>query len=155
MKTRFLFPNVVKKIGWFIFIPAVIAGVYYLFDGTELAFLDARVFAIYDDEIMGETIYFKMTDNNLTDEILGILLLIGSVLVAFSKEKDEDEFIMKIRLESLLWATFVNVGFLLFCLMFIYGMMFFTVMMLNMYSLLILFIIRFNIIMYRTKKQMA
>ncbi|KAA3620879.1 MAG: hypothetical protein DWQ02_28705 [Bacteroidetes bacterium] len=155
MKTRFLFPNAMKRIGWFIFIPAVIAGIIFLFDGMEFDFLDARVFAIYDDEFMGETIYFKMTDNNLTDEILGILLLIGSVLVAFSKEKDEDEFIMKIRLESLLWATFVNIGFLLFCLMFIYGMMFFTVMLLNMYSLLILFIIRFNIIMYRTKKQMA
>lgn len=155
METKFLFPDRFKKIGWFIFIPALILGTIYMITGTEFDFLDARAFAFIDDELMGKTQFMTIVDNNLTDEIIGILLLIGAVLVAFSKEKDEDEFIMKIRLESLLWATFVNVGFLLFCLMFIYGMMFFTVMMLNMYSLLILFIIRFNVIMFRTKKQMA
>jgi small-conductance mechanosensitive channel len=155
METKFLFPDRFKKIGWFIFIPALILGIYYLITGVEFGFLDARAFALIDDEIMGETQFMTMVDNNLTDELIGILLLIGALLVAFSKEKDEDEFIMKIRLESLLWATFVNVGFLLFCLIFVYGMMFFTVMMLNMYSLLILFIIRFNVIMFRTKKQMA
>ncbi len=155
METKFLFPDKFKKIGWFIFIPALILGLVYLVTGTEFAFLDARAFALIDDEFMGKTQILKMVDNNLTDEIIGILLLIGAVLVAFSKEKDEDEFIMRVRLESLLWATYINVGFLLFCLMFVYGMMFFNVMLLNMYSLLILFIIRFNVIMFRTKNQMA
>jgi len=155
METKFLFSERFKKIGWFIFIPALVLGVVYMITGTEYDFLDARAFALIDDEFMGETQFMKMVDNNLTDEIIGILLLIGAVLVAFSKEKDEDEFIRKIRLESLLWATYVNVGFLLFCWIFVYGMMFFNVMLLNMYSLLILFIIRFNVIMLRTKKQMA
>lgn len=155
MKTKFLFPNVFKRIGWFIFIPALIAGVFFIFDGTELDFLDARVFALIDDEFMGERQYFTMVNNNLTDEILGISLLIGALFVAFSKEKEEDEFIMKIRLETLLWAAYVNVFFMLFSLLFVYGMVFFTVMMLHMYSLLILFIIRFNVLMVRNKRRMA
>ncbi|MCB0650571.1 MAG: hypothetical protein KDC85_04785 [Saprospiraceae bacterium] len=155
METKFLFPNALKKIGWILFIPALIAGIFYMASEFEWNFLEARVFALFNDELIKGSKFAVMIDNNLTDEIIGILLLVGAVLVAFSKEKEEDEFIMKLRLESLLWATYVNVIFILFCLVFVYGFVFFNAMLLNMYSLLILFIIRFNIIMIRTKKRVA
>ena len=51
---------------------------------------------------------FEWNTNNIADEIASILLIIGGILVAFSKTKDEDEYISKIRMESLIWATYVN-----------------------------------------------
>ena len=64
------------------------------------------------------TIGFTIQTNNFTDELGGILLIIGLLLIAFSKEKDEDERISRVRLESLLWATLVNSILLIFCILF-------------------------------------
>lgn len=85
-----------------------------------------------------------MLDNNILNEILGIIMIISSVLVAFSKEVNEDEYISKIRLESLVWAVYLNYAILLLAFVFVYGMSFLWVMIFNMFTILIFFIIRFN-----------
>ena len=73
----------------------------------------------------------------------------------FSKEKDEDEFIAKMRLESLVWATYVNYSILLLALIFVFGIAFFWVMAANMFTLLFFFIIRFHWVMTRARKNLA
>jgi hypothetical protein len=73
-------------------------------------------------------------------------------MVAFAKEKHEDEYIAKTRMESFLWATYINYAILLFCFMFFYGVGFMYVMIFNMFTLIILFIIRFNYVLYRSTK---
>ena len=85
-----------------------------------------------------------MVSNNILNEILGILVIVSSLFVAFSKEKSEDEYISKIRLESLVWAVYFNYGILLFSFLFIYNFSFFWVMLFNMFTVLVFFIIRFN-----------
>jgi hypothetical protein len=75
-------------------------------------------------------------------------------MVAFAKEKHEDEFIAKIRLESFLWATYINYAILLFSFLFFYGIGFMYVMIFNMFTIIILFIVRFNYILYRSTKQL-
>ncbi|MCB0375018.1 MAG: hypothetical protein KDD04_03770, partial [Sinomicrobium sp.] len=67
------------------------------------------------------------------------------------KEKDEDEFIGRIRLESLVWATYVNYGVLLLSFLFVYGLSFFWVMIVNMYTILIFFVVRFNLQLRKLK----
>jgi Ca2+-dependent lipid-binding protein len=79
---------------------------------------------------------------------------LGAVMVAFAKEKHEDEFIAKIRLESFLWATYINYAILLFSFLFFYGIGFMYVMIFNMFTIIILFIVRFNYILYRSTKQL-
>ena len=49
----------------------------------------------------------------------------GALLVSFSKEKNEDEFITEIRLSSLLWAVCVSYTLLLVAFLFVYGSPFF------------------------------
>ncbi len=153
MKTKILFPNRLKRIGWVILVPSAILGILLTFDviGFEHLF-KAKMFAIYADVIFGSTVVFGLVENTILDEILGILCIVGAILVAFSKEKEEDEFIAKIRAESLVWATYINYAILVFCILFFYGSGFYYVMIFNMFTILIIFIIRFHYQLYNSKK---
>ena len=152
MKTNYLFPSKYKKIGWLIFIPTLIFGLYTVIYEYEPALLDLNVFAIFVNEFFEDPKIFGIVNNNILNEILGVLMIISSILVAFSKERDEDEFISKIRLESLVWATYVNYGILLLAFLLVYDFSFFWVMVFNMFTILIFFIVRFNIQIGKFKK---
>lgn len=151
MMTNYLFSNRFKMIGWILLIPSLIGAILFSIYEPEFEFLNVRPFAIINDNIIVST-FFTRTDDNILDEILCILLIVGGTLVAFSKEKIEDEMVAKIRLESLVWATYVNYAILLACVIFIYGMPFLTVMMYNMFTLLFFFILRFYWMIYKTSK---
>ncbi len=143
MKPKYLFPANYKKVGWVVFIPSAILGLATLILEWEPEFLTMQVPVIFDLLSGGKHI-FEMTNNNLLNEILGVLNIISALLVAFSKEGQEDEYISKIRLESLVWAVYVNYGILLVSFLFIYDMSFLWVMIFNMFTVLLFFIIRFN-----------
>ncbi|MEJ8757304.1 hypothetical protein WG947_09875 [Pontibacter sp. H259] len=152
MKTRYLFPHKYKILGWILLVPSLVLGVLFILADTEVFVLDATVFALYDDGIFEAAKAFKLIENNISDELVAITAIVGGLLAAFSREKDEDEYISQIRLESLLWATYINYGFLLFSVVFIYGLAFYQVLLLNMLTLLLIFLIRFNFILYRSSK---
>ena len=154
MKTKLLFPNWLKKIGWILLIPSTILGIAILFFDVKFDFLKLKVFAIYSDPLLGKDTVMGFDKVNLTDTIAGILFLLGAIFVAFSKEKHEDEFIAKTRLESLVWATYINYAILIFCFLFIYEMAFLYVLVFNMFTILIFFILRFYYILYKTNKSL-
>ena len=144
MKLNYLFPHRFKRIGTWILIPFILLGWYVVNYDIEPEIFDFNVPAIFVDEIMGEKFVFGMTENNILNEIVGVVLILSFLMVAFSKEKQEDELIAKIRLDSLVWATYVNYGVLSLSMIFIYGMSFFWVMIFNMFTILLFFIVRFN-----------
>ena len=145
MKLNFLFPNKYKKIGWLILIPSAIIGLSTLIYEYEPSFLDFNVPAIFVDELFSvNKKTFRMVTNNILNEILGVLIIISTFLVAFSKEKSEDEYISKIRFESLAWAVYFNYAILILTLLFIYDLAFLWVMVFNMFTVLLFFIVRFN-----------
>jgi hypothetical protein len=159
MKTRFLLPNKLKKIGWFLLIPSSILGIIQIIylNGSGVKFLDLKMFTIYSGSFApwgSPTVVFGFDNVNLSGTIIGILFILSAVMVAFAKENHEDEFIGKLRLESLLWATYINYAILLFCFLFFYGVGFMYVMIFNMFTILVLFIIRFNYVIYRTSKSL-
>ena len=158
MKTKLLFPNQFKRVGWILLVPSTILGILIIFLDFELNFLDINVFAFYSKGFApwgGSTTIFGFEENNITDEIVGILFFIGAIFVAFSKENQEDEFIVKTRLESLVWATYVNYTILIICFIFFFNYGFLLVMIFNMFTVLIFFIIRFNYILYKTNKSLS
>lgn len=145
MKLNFLFPNKYKKIGWLILIPSAIIGLSTLIYEYEPSFLDFNVPAIFADELFSvNKKTFRMVTNNILNEILGVLIIISTFLVAFSKEKSEDEYISKIRFESLAWAVYFNYAILILTFLFIYDFAFLWVMVFNMFTVLLFFIVRFN-----------
>jgi len=113
------------------------------------------MFAIYSDWFLGDKAIFGLVKDNISNEILGILCIIGAILVAFSKEKYEDEFIAKIRMESLVWATYINYAILILCILFFYGFGFMYVMIFNMFTILFLFIVRFYYLLYKSNKSIS
>ena len=127
-----------------ILIPFILLGLYIVNYDVEPEIFDFNVPAIFVDEIFGEKFVFGMTENNILNELVGVVLILSFLMVAFSKELQEDELIAKIRLESLVWATYVNYAVLLFSMIFIYGMSFLWVMIFNMFTILLFFIVRFN-----------
>ena len=152
MSPKLLLPNKFKKIGWFIFVPSTILGIILCIKDFGAEWLWARVFAIAYDGTMGTTFYFGSLFTNVTNTIIGSLFIIGALLVSFSKEKNEDEFIAEIRLSSLLWAVCANYILLLLAFLFVYGSPFLEVMIYNMFTTLVIFIIRFNYLLYRNSK---
>ena len=156
MKTNYLFPNQFKKIGWILFIPSIILGMLFVIFQFQPNFLEIQILAIFESSVApwsSGTIFFDVTKTNLIDELIGLSLIISSIFIVFSKEKLEDELISKMRLESLVWATYVNYLILILAILFVYGMSFFWILVFNMFTVLFFFIIRFNWAIYKSKNQ--
>ncbi|ASB50238.1 hypothetical protein [Alkalitalea saponilacus] len=152
MKTNYLFSSKFKKTGWLLFVTGIFLGLIYLIYQPEPTFLNVSVSSIAEQQsLFSKVSFFSMTKTNLFDEIVGLLLIIGALLVAFSKEKTEDELISKIRLESLVWATYINYAVLITTIIFVYDFAFLWVLKFNMFTILIFFIIRFNWALYKSK----
>lgn len=152
MYNKILLPNKFKKIGWFIFIPAIILGVSLSLTGFEASWLNGKVFALFNEEIIGNSQSFVFIKTNITNTVAGVLFITGAMFVGFSREKKEDEYISNLRLSSLLWAVCASYFLLLLAFIFVYGTAFFTVMIYNMFTILIIFITRFNYILYKSYK---
>lgn len=150
---KLLLPNRYKRIGWFILIPATILGLIMAIGGFDDISLQAKVFAISYTELFSKGHYFKIIQTDISNTIVGCLFIIGAILVGFSREKDEDEFIANLRLSSLLWAVLVNYVLLFLAFIFIYGTSFWAVMVYNMFTVLIIFITRFNFVLYKSKRR--
>lgn len=155
MTYKALLPHKFKRIGWCILIPATIFGIVLIFNGFDKWPLNATVFTIYGEEFLGKSHSFSFFRTDITNTLTGCLFIIGGLLVGFSKEKNEDEFIWNLRVSSLLWAVVTNYLVLLFCMLFVYGAPFLSVMLYNMFTVLIIFIVRFNYVLYRNLKAIA
>jgi len=152
MKTNnYLFPTLFKKIGWIISIPSAIVVLLYMFkdywytDTTPAAFTFFRgnpAWAVLD----------MLTDGGLIAAIFMVLLLVGLLFIAFSKDKMEDEYISKLRGDSLIWAVFANSILLFISFLVVYDVAFLYVAFFNLYSLLVLFVIKFSISLHQLKK---
>jgi hypothetical protein len=153
MATQLLLSHRYKKIGWLILIPAAILGLISVYDGFNRNWFQTKVFAIANDNSTLDSQYFNFALTNITNTVFGVLFIIGAMLVSFSKEKNEDEFIANVRLSSLLWAVCVNYILLLICFVFVYGTPFLSVMLYNMFTVLIIFITRFNYLLYKNSKR--
>lgn len=151
MKSTMLLPAKFKKLGWSILLPSTVLGLFISITDYEFSWLNAKVFAMLHSDF-GQLNYFSVISNNITNELVAILFLAGALLVTFSKEKDEDEYIASLRLNSLLWSVLVSYGILLFAFVFVFGFSFMYVMMYNMFTTLIIFIIRFNFVLFKNSK---
>lgn len=152
MQASLLLPHRYKKLGWIIFIPMLLLSIFVMATNYQAPWLHAKVFALSSGFVFDKKPRGGMfIDVELLNTILGVMFIIGALLVGFSKEKNEDEFIASIRLKSLLWAVLVNYLLLIIAFVVVYELPFFTVMTFNMFTVLLLFIFRFHYLLYRSK----
>jgi hypothetical protein len=154
MKKQPLLPNRFKKIGWVIFVPVF---TYWL---LNLIFYDGYLF-LFDKNMKlpaivsggwNNTQFFTLFETEPTLTILIATLLISLIFIAFSRQKQEDEFVSSLRLNSWLWAAWINSALLLLADLFIYGQPFMSVVEFNLFTLLIIFIIRFHYLLHKYSK---
>lgn len=142
-----LLPNKFKNLGWLLIIPGFFLSILRFYYGIKLRMFDIKVFAIYSNYI--DTKYFSVIENQVSEEIAGTLLLLGLLILAFHKEKEETDIIVRIRYESLLTSLLINSAFMLVSLLFVFGIGFVEMMIINIFSQLILFIVVFRLKMFR------
>jgi len=153
MKTSYLLPHKYKAIGWVLLIFGVITGGILFFSEYEVNALKINVISIFHDAIFEvEEDFIKIIKNSIVDELIALAIIIGGLLVGFSKEKVEDEFIYKLRKDSLVWAIIFNYLVLIFTIIFIYDFTFFDVLVLNMFTPLLFFVIRFNFLRLKSTR---
>lgn len=142
MTTQFLLSHRFKFIGWCLTIPSFIwLALVFIFDIDFLSFLK-----------YGKEVWFNMSNESFSDEVLCISFLVGMLLIAFSAENIEDERVQIRRLESFQWAVLANSVILMLAILLIYDFSFFVVMEYNMFTTLIIFILRFHYLIWRDNK---
>jgi hypothetical protein len=136
MKTRFLFPYWCKYLGIALFLvhlPVMLLK-------KQLGFNEAS-----------EDIGF-FNANHVFFIVTTLTMLTGLVLIAFSKEKIEDEQITQLRMDSLQLAIYLNYIILIVSLVFASRNDFWDIIHLNVWVPLAFFIILFRWKMYRNSR---
>lgn len=139
---RYLLPNYFKKIGWITSIPSAIVLIAYLFMNTSRMEMQG----VFDE------LYQALTTTTFV-AIFMVVLMAGLLFIAFAKEKIEDEYITKLRGDSLIWAVIANAILIAVLSVLVYGLDFLYVAFSNLYLVLVLFIIKFNIALRCLKKE--
>jgi len=114
---------------------------FYL--GIKPEQLDANVFAFYSQYFSSKS--FSMIGNNLMEEAGGLLLLVGLFFISFSRLKRESEIAIKIRFRSMILAIYIQSAILALSFIFVYGIGFVSLAILNIYLFFILYNILFLI----------
>jgi hypothetical protein len=145
MRHRMLLPNRFKLIGLLLFIPSLALGIAFRFFDFNFPGLESGM------HLISQPGFSLDNRQNFTDEIALSGIIISLLLIAFSREKQEDEFITRLRLESLQWAVLINYFLLLAATWIVYQFAYIDVMMYNMLTVLLLFILRFHILLWKNK----
>lgn len=145
MLTKILLPHRYQKFGWIALFPFTI-----LLLSTEY-FEFSFEFLTFQIDAGGS---FSWLGQNFTNEIGLIGVFVSLFLIAFSKEKEEDEFIQKLRLDSLLIACYAHTFILIIGTMVFYGLGYLEFMGYNMFTIQLIFIVRFRWVLYREQKSL-
>jgi hypothetical protein len=145
MEMKFLLPRKYRLIGWVLVVPSAVIMVMSMYFDFSLPFLNYVGKGTHIS--LDPAFIWNIQSHNFTGDIAGVLLLVGLLMVAFSKEKIEDERTQRLRLESLLWAVYVNSVLIVLAIILTYGTLFLNVMIYNICSTLVFFIARFRWVM--------
>lgn len=145
MKNRLLLPSKYKVYGWLIFLVFVLlhvfANIIYPQIGAKIAFHGFHPSGFWEG----------FSDSDLT--LVGAGVLLGLMMICFSKEKNEDEYISYLRLRSWQLSVLISYGILFVANLLVYGGAFFSFMVYNLLTVLIVFIITFNLSLYKLKRE--
>ena len=151
MKKSYLLPVGFKKAGLWMVVPFFVLSVLCLcgvMDDMNLSFLSVKMPALVD-----YSGWFTTNETNLIDEIAMLGLLASLVFIGLSREKDEDEMTAHIRMQSFVWSAWATSAIVALGILSVYDIEFVTFMFLAMYLYLMLYAIKFNLAMYRERKE--
>lgn len=148
-----LFPYKFRIAGIFLMIPAIFLSFIRFYVGEKPELLKLNVFAIYSSFV--EIKYFSFVENNISDEICSLFLIMSIILIVFSQEKVEIEDLWMYRFYSMFSAVYVNIGFTILGVIFVFGIAFVKLLVLNIYLTPIIYFIIFKIKSRDLKKKIS
>lgn len=137
LKTRLL-PYRLKIAGMVLAFAGAISAIIYIFFDYKFKI---PVFAVYSSFL--STKYFTSFKTNFFDELTLLLLISGLALIVFTKEKNETEGLDSIRFKAFFRALIANTIFLLLSVIFVYGSGFIAILVVNIFSLFIFYLLFF------------
>jgi len=138
MKPTFLFPHWCRYLGWGL----VIAHVPLTMIGKAAGMVNIMDWSPSGEPLFsGQHLYFIFTT---------LLMVSGLFLVAFAKERIEDEQLWQLRLNALRWSIFVNYILLIVSLLFLDDIR--HILELDLIIPLFFFIIRFQWSIFRLNR---
>jgi len=143
MKTNWLFPHRYRLIGWLVLIPSLVLGLAVMYADFGFNFLTVS------GQVPGKIFSCPI---NLTDEVAALGLIAGLLMIGFSREAIEDEMVSQLRLESLQWAVYIHYAILAVVILLVHGDYFLDILIYNLFTLLIFFIIRFRLALRRSER---
>ena len=155
MKKDYLFPYRFKWIGWSLFLP------------FALLFFVGGMFtnAIDDDLISFPTLVIEagfhhdaelfvgVQHEGMFEEICIVAMSLGLLFVAFSREKDEDEYVEHLRLHSFVWAIKANTVLLILGTWFLFGGLYLWFVLFWLISLFLIYIAKFQWELRKMRKE--
>lgn len=149
MKNSLLLPNRYKLLGWIIFLLFTVLGLFCMIEEFKIP-----GFQFYEiPKGSFESITFGFEDYNLTNELAALGITVGLLMIVFAKEKLEDEYLTMLRLKSLQWAVLVSYIILMVLNFSFYGLGFLILLVYNLWTTLVVFIIKFYWSLYQLKKE--
>lgn len=152
MKQLSLLSNAYKPIGWVLFLSSFILAISNLMGNIDFLDIEVKLPALYCDPLLSAPRMFTWVNTELFPTLVGSLFTLGSIILIFSKEKEEDEMIGFIRLNALLWAVGCNAIYILFCFLFVYGVAFANILVYNIATIPLIFLARFYYQMFKARK---
>lgn len=144
MKTKFLFPNKFRLIGYVLFIPSAILGLLVMYNEFSFSWL-----ALPQPE---NPSIFSMNDYNLTNELALAAIIVSLLFIAFAKEKKEDEYVQSLRSNSLVLAVIINYVVLFIANITLYDTHFLEFLFYNLFTPLLAYIVIYNVRLFRDKQ---
>ncbi|WKS94964.1 hypothetical protein [Riemerella columbina] len=128
---------------------SVVYFIGFLVPGDEWAWLSLleqwqiTVPAIFSNQWLNDEASFTLVRTPIIN-LVAVLVIIGGLLVGFSQEKEEDEYIASLRLRAVLWSLLVSYVVFLMLYLTLYGLIFLEVILLQAFLPLLLYIFRFR-----------
>lgn len=143
MLSNYLFPHRFKVAGWTLASVAFVAGILDTHSIIKLP----RLLTWLPQGVSDWGVLQPGDSLRANHDLWAILFIIGGLLAACSKQRVEDEYIAKVRLESLLWAVYLYYALLLLCFLLFSEGAFFDVMMYALFAPLLFFLVRFHLVL--------
>lgn len=140
----YLLPGSFRFAGFIFTCVGTILGIMRFYFDFKPDMLDQKVFALYSVYLKTKTL--KIESNQLIEEIVGLLVILGLFMIAFAREKNETPQISSIRLKAFFISFYINTVFLIASILFTFGLAFIYMTILYLVLPLSLYVISFRIL---------
>ncbi|MBQ9253146.1 MAG: LPXTG cell wall anchor domain-containing protein [Bacteroidales bacterium] len=155
MKRIILLPHRWQYVGLGLLSVGIILSIVGFVSNWELLNYEFKMPALINNAgIFGNNgiLWFSTAETSIYTTILPLLIIAGSLLIGFSKEKEEDELISLTRQTSAEKTILLGFSLVAFCYLFVYGIIFLYIIFYLVQLLPLVYVIWFKISLFRIKK---